>query len=201
MKNIELGKKVKSRRKEIGMTQSDLADAMGYGSRSTITRLERGDYDMKRSKLVKLAKVLNTTVEYFLDEVPNRIPVPVYDDIKCGYAVYVDENPTEYMAIPQDFVKPNHEYFANRASGDSMIGAGINEGDILIFEKVDMVSNGEIGSFEINGEYNCKKFKRASDRIVVLESENDDYEPIVVDLAIDDFRVLGKLTSVLKKWS
>ena len=81
-----------------------------------------------------------------------------------------------------------------------MLGVGINDGDILIFEQTDNLNVGDVGSFEVNGEYNCKKFKRPDERHVILESANPEYPNIEVDLAKDEFRIVGKLVATLSKF-
>lgn len=66
-KNLEnLGKKVKEKREMLGYSQQKLADLMGYTSRSTITKIEKGERDLPLDKLKLLAKVLETTPEYLV---------------------------------------------------------------------------------------------------------------------------------------
>lgn len=65
---MSLGRKVRGRRIELGMSQQELADAMGYSSRSTIARIESGDNDVPRSRIAKMASSLGVDVEYLLAE-------------------------------------------------------------------------------------------------------------------------------------
>ena len=200
--NKRIGEKVYKRRKELKISQTQLAKLMGYENRSSIARIERGDNDIRRSRLAQLAKILKVDLSYFLDD-NERYPaarIPMFDGIPCGTAVYIDENPEEIITIPTSFTKPNRNYFANTAKGYSMLGVGINDGDILIFEQTDNLNVGDVGSFEVNGEYNCKKFKRPDERHVILESANPEYPNIEVDLAKDEFRIVGKLVATLSKF-
>lgn len=57
----EIGKNIMYRRKELGLTQTDLATKMGYKSKSTINKIENGTNDIPQSKIVKFAEVLETT--------------------------------------------------------------------------------------------------------------------------------------------
>lgn len=201
--NKRIGKKIKKRRKEVGMSQTELANEMGYSGRSSIARMERGDNDIKRSRLAQLASILKVDLSYFIDDDTEGHPVtqvPIFEGIQCGVGMYVDENPEDVITIPTNFTRPGRTYFANTAKGDSMTGVGIHEGDILIFEQTDALSIGDVGSFEVNGVYNCKTFKRPDDRHVVLESANPNYEPIIVDLAVDEFRIVGKLIAKLSRF-
>lgn len=75
-----------------------------------------------------------------------------------------------------------------------MIGKGIKSGDILVFEKTQILENGEIGSFCIDdNDAVCKVFRRLSTGIILLESANDKYEPIEIDVSRDTcFRIIGR---------
>lgn len=63
----EIGKKIAQRRKELNMTQEDLAKKMGYKSKSTINKIELGINDVVQSKVVQFAKVLNCSIAYLMD--------------------------------------------------------------------------------------------------------------------------------------
>ena len=63
---LEIGKNIMARRKELGMTQEELAKKMGYKSKSTINKIENGTNDIPQSKIVKFAEVLKTTPAYLM---------------------------------------------------------------------------------------------------------------------------------------
>lgn len=119
--------------------------------------------------------------------------IPLYTSISCGTGLFVDDQVEDYIAVPDKFIKPGHDYFANTASGDSMIGKGIKEGDVLVFEKTNIIGNGEIGAFCVGeSEAVCKTFRRLPSGMILLESANEAYQPIEVDLTNECFRVIGK---------
>lgn len=64
---IDIGEKIKQRRLELGWSQQELADRMGYTSKSTITRIEKGINDVAQKNIEKFAKVLNVSVAYLMD--------------------------------------------------------------------------------------------------------------------------------------
>lgn len=68
--------KIRSRRKQLGMTQQDLAAKIGYKNRSTITKIEKGETDLTQGQIVLLVNALNVSVEYLMDfrESPDYIP-------------------------------------------------------------------------------------------------------------------------------
>lgn len=125
--------------------------------------------------------------------VPSLINIPLFDSISCGAGMFVDERPEDYIAIPDKYLRLGVEYFANTAHGDSMIGKGIKDGDILVFEKTSHLENGQIGAFCIDNESAyCKIYRCLPSGMIMLESANDKYDPIMVDVANECFRVIGK---------
>lgn len=64
---MKIGQKIKQRRLELGWTQQELADKMGYTSKSTIARIENGNNDVSQKNIAKFAEVLNTTIAYLMD--------------------------------------------------------------------------------------------------------------------------------------
>lgn len=81
---MTIGANIKKRRFELGMSQQDLADALGYKARSTIAKIESGENDVSHKKLQKFADVLDTTVESLITGIPycqSKIPFdPVLED-------------------------------------------------------------------------------------------------------------------------
>ena len=84
---MSVGSNIKRRRFELRMTQQELADAMGYKTRSTIAKIESGENDVTQSKLKKFAEVLDTTVEYLITGSTSFTGnVPVYTQISTSYS-------------------------------------------------------------------------------------------------------------------
>jgi DNA polymerase V len=99
----------------------------------------------------------------------------------------------EYMSLPAYMVKHPGKTFAVKASGDSMIGAGIQEGDILIVDKARDAKNKNIVIASINGEQTVKRLM-VKKGVVSLAPENPKYHPIELTPEMD-FRSLGVVIS------
>ncbi|WP_304756971.1 LexA family protein [Faecalibaculum rodentium] len=206
---MELGDKVKQRRTELGLSQGELAERMGYSSRSSINKIENGRA-VSQKIIARLAEALNVSIPYLMSWEeeedkqkcergnllsPERLQihlntVPVYDPISCGTGKWVDEQPVDYLGVPDTMVSKACHYFANPAYGDSMEPRILN-GDYIVFEQTESIDPGCIGAFSLNGEYFCKRFKKLPDGSMWLFSENPRYDPIPIQRD-DDFRVLGK---------
>ena len=128
-----------------------------------------------------------------IEQSKRTVNIPLYSSISCGTGIFIDDNIEDFISVPDKYINRSKQYFANTASGDSMIGKGIKNGDILVFEKTNILENGEIGSF--CGDSNdavCKIFRRLSNGIILLESANEKYNPIEIDVTNECFRIIGK---------
>lgn len=174
------------------------------------------DWKKKRSKpkfknMKILADYFNVPISYLLGEEnekvidkpekkEHQIQIPLYARLSCGTGGFVDEDIIEYISLPDTILKPNKEYFANYAKGDSMIDAGINGGDLLVFEKTNVLDNGNIGAFCVdNEEAICKRFRKSEQGLIMLLPANEKYNPIIIDVNDTCFRIVGKLALVISK--
>lgn len=194
---MDLYKNIKMLRKARKMSQEDLADRAGYTDRSTIARIEKGEIDLSQSKIMTFAEIFGVTPMELMGELKPKnvgVKIPLYSAISCGTGIFVDDNVEEYLYIPDKFLRKGKEYYAVTAYGDSMVGKGIKSGDILVFEKTQVLDNGEVGSFCIDeNDAVCKVFRKLSTGIVLLESANDKYAPIEIDVSQDTcFRIIGR---------
>ena len=194
---------ISERRKQLNLTLEQVAIACGV-TRATVQRWESGDIQSMRSNKIKaLAKVLKVSPAILINDeidmndksVSTHNKIPMFTEISCGHGLFIDDIPEEYLTVPDKYIHLDKSYFANVAHGDSMIGKGINDGDTLIFERTNALQNGDIGSFCINDEKAvCKIFRKFPNGIILLESANEAYQPIMIDVTKGDcFRIIGKL--------
>ena len=204
---MNINKFIKNRRLELGLTMLDVAKACEV-SEATVSRWESGDIsNMKRSRIASLAKVLQISpaiivgvqdeFEYSSSGIDFTC-VPLYEDVCCGNGGFVDENIIDMIPVPSKGLNPRAEYFAQYAKGESMKDAGINDGDLLIFERTDKIDDGVIGCFcNEDNVATCKKYKELNG-IVMLQPMNIEFEPIIIDPLKVNFRCLGRLKKVIK---
>ena len=186
-----IGEMIKRRREKLGMSQDELAQKLGYKSRSSINKMELGLQDVPQRKVKDFAKVLGVSISYLLeDEQQNNsvASIPIYSALSCGTGTWVDEMPEDYVSVPESMMF-HGKAFANFAEGDSM-EPKIRNGDLLIFQETPVVPSGSVGSFSLNDAYYCKRFKQLADGSCWLFSDNPEYDPIPIK-PNDDFRTLG----------
>lgn len=122
--------------------------------------------------------------------------VPLIGDVAAGTDVLAQENVEETMPVPADLTGDG-ELFMLRVRGDSMIDAGILDGDLVVARSVTDAKIGEIVIAGIPGEEaTVKTFQRDGDQIVLVPA-NERLEPMVFDPA--DVRVFGRVVTVMRR--
>ena len=205
---LEIYKRIRARREELGISQEELAKRLGYKSRSSINKIEKGENDIPQSKIVAFAQALQTTPERLMGweqptespdipKLPNIEPynptmVPIVGTIAAGTPILAEENIEGYAPL-QD----KNADFALTIKGDSMIGDNIHPGDIVFIRQQPTVEIGEIAAVLIDGDATLKHFYRDGDS-VTLVSSNPKYKPMVYHKGdCDDIRILGKAVAYL----
>ena len=124
--------------------------------------------------------------------------VPLLGRIAAGSPILADEHVEEYVTVPMGFVR-GAEHFALRVRGDSMIGAGILDGDIVVIRETPTADDGDIVAALLPGpgedEATVKRLKRQRGR-VMLVPENPALEPFEID---PQGRIAGVVVAVLRK--
>ncbi|HLX77289.1 MAG TPA: transcriptional repressor LexA [Acidimicrobiales bacterium] len=124
--------------------------------------------------------------------------VPLVGDVAAGVGVLAEENVEEVLPVPEDLTGPG-ELFMLKVRGDSMIGAGIFDGDLVVVRHQADVDPGDIVVAGIpDGEATVKTFRRRRGRVVLVPS-NPDFEEI--ELSPAEVTVYGKVVTVLRKLS
>ena len=122
--------------------------------------------------------------------------VPVLGRIAAGTPILAAEQVDEVMPLPTELVGEG-PVFLLEVKGDSMIEAGIHEGDLVAVHKQDDARDGEIVACLIDGEEATVKRLSRKDGKVILVSENPAYEPMVFTEGVE---LIGKVVSVLRRY-
>lgn len=176
---------LKGRRLELELTLEDVAKRVGV-SPATISRWESGDIaNMRRDRIAALAKALQISPAVIMGwDVDTPIPPgahrPQFKKVPMlGYAAA--GQPLEDLNQDTPYYDVDDKYdvdFCITVRGDSMINAGINDGDIVFIKSMPEVPNGKIACVEIDNEKVClKRFYKSADGIMLV-SENPTYPPI-----------------------
>lgn len=193
-----LSNKLRSLRRARGLTLEAVAEAVGT-SKQTIHRYETGAIaNVPAEKVEALARVLDVTPNALMGwdgGATNLIPIrtrrlPLLGKIACGKPIYAEEEHESYAAVDGD----TDADFCLRASGDSMIGARIFDGDIVFIRAQHTVDNGEIAAVIIDEEATLKRVYYYPDKQkLILSPENPKYEPLVfIGSELSAINIIGK---------
>jgi len=123
--------------------------------------------------------------------------VPVLGKIAAGTPIEAIQNEISKVSIPEELTK-NGEHFGLKVSGDSMINAGINDGDTVIIKKTNTANNGQIVVALIDDHEAMLKRLRKKGKVIALESANERYETKI--FGPDRVKVQGVLVSLYRNF-
>ncbi len=122
--------------------------------------------------------------------------VPLFScKVAAGEPVWADEHIEDYLRLSPDMVRKQEDTFCVTVSGESMLGAGINPGDILVVDKAIEVTNGKIVVAAVDGHLTVKRFCKTND-VKELVPENEDYQPIEINDQTDVV-IWGVVTNIV----
>jgi repressor LexA len=199
--NMEIGEKIKLRRNELGWTQQQLADKMGYTSKSTIARIEKGNNDVAQKNIAKFAEVLNVSIAYLMDwteEAESKpIRIPVLGRVAAGIPIEAIEEIIDYEEVDGNTTAPG-ELFGLLIKGNSM-APRICDKDVVIVRKQEAADSGDVVIATINGDDAVCKRLLIYGKTILLRSNNPEYEDIDVT-GRTDFHIIGKVVELRGKF-
>lgn len=212
----KIGERIKQARLNVGLSQEKLAFKVGFASRSSVSKIEKGERDIPRLKLIEIAKALNVSISQLLDT-PEVIPITSVDShmhyflnasISAGYPLTIDSvSKLPTVSIPDIFLgkyAKNKHILIMRVNGDSMNKIIPNGSYIAVKTNIDVlsVSNGDIVVANIEGADNGYTIKHiykddTNSRIVLRpNSTNLAYTDIVITLTdTQRLYIVGKVVA------
>ena len=175
----------------------EIGEAVGLSSPSTVhshlSALAEAGYLRRDASKPRAIEVMDTGDDGDLRRARVR-DVPLVGRIAAGSPILAEEDIEEIFPLPTDLVG-NEPVFMLRVQGDSMIDAGIFDGDLVVVRRQPDAQNGELVAALIDGEEaTVKRFKRDGDRVLLI-AENPAYEPIVLTGGVE---IVGKVVAVLR---
>lgn len=174
---------------------SEMAAFMKVKSKNAIAKmlntLEEEGY-IKTSGKARGIEVLNALGESLTK---GLVAVPLLGSIQAGVPHLAEEQIEEWINLPQTLVRSRRDVFLLRVRGDSMINAGIYEGDLVIVRPTKDVKNNDIVVALLHDEATVKRFIQIKNR-AYLKAENPDYKNIYPK---EDWMVQGKVVGVIRQ--
>lgn len=139
---------------------------------------------------------MSKVIEIFKADTASKQPLPLYlSRIKAGFPSPADDYLDRKLDLNEHLIKHPASTFFVKVKGDSMTGAGINSGDILIVDRSLEPKDKRIIVAVINGDFTVKRISKKGEKLSLI-SENPKYEPIEIKDSMD-FEVWGVVTNVI----
>ena len=172
-------------------TRADIANHLGFRSPNAAEEHLRA---LARKGAIEMIPGTSRGIR-----LPDEPGLPIIGRVAAGNPILAEENIEDRVDLPIDFFRPRADFLL-RVKGDSMVGAGILDGDLLAVHKTPEARNGQIVVARVEDEVTVKRFQRhRGGARVSLLPENDDYTPINVDLRQQAFAIEGLSVGILRR--
>lgn len=171
----------------------DICEAVHLKSTSSVhshlETLEKNGYIRRDPTKPRAIEILDDSFQMLRRETAN---VPIVGRVAAGEPLLAEQNIEDYFPIPTEFL-PNNQTFLLKVRGESMINAGILDGDYVLVEQRQTASNGEMVVALIEDGATVKTFYK-EEGVIRLQPENDTMDPIIVD----NCQILGTVFGVFR---
>ncbi|MDT2848801.1 XRE family transcriptional regulator [Vagococcus carniphilus] len=200
---MEIGDRIKELRERKNLTQSELAEMLGFKTYTTVSKWESNDNYPKGRDLKKLSEIFNVSSDYLLGltadnlltKVVDFIKIPILGTITCGEPILAEENIAGYREEIAENL-PNGELFYLQTKGNSMTPT-IPENSFVMIKKQSTIENNEIAAVLVNGdsEATLKRVKFQGQTMMLMPDNLDGHMPIIVNEE-NPARIIGKAVKV-----
>lgn len=171
-----------------GPSYRELADMAGYASKQAAYRLAK--------KLID-AGILERDATGRLSPRGPRLGLPVLGFVQAGFPTPAEEELIDTISLDEFLIRKPESSFLLRVSGDSMIDAGIQPGDLVVIERISgEPRNGRIVLAEVDGDWTLKYYRRVGDRVKLIPANNK-YPEIE---ACHELKIGGVVASVMRRY-
>ena len=174
----------------------DICAAVGLTSTSTVhghlTRLENKGF-IKRGTGKSRAIEINDADRQAR---ARSLTVPLVGEVTAGMPMFADENIHEYLPMPK-YIVADEDSFALRVKGESMIEAGINDGDFIVVKRQNYAFDGDIVVALVGDDEATTKTFYLEGKNVRLQPENETMEPLI--FPSEEVKILGKVTALFRR--
>ncbi len=176
----------------------EIGEAVGLSSSSSVhaqlEKLEQLGYLRRDPTKPRAIEIIGSNSDWEDYKFKDLVNVPVVGVVTAGHPILADQNIQDYFPLPKDFTNSS-DVFMLRVRGDSMINAGIHDGDMVVVNRDSSAKNGDIIVALLGEEATVKRFYKEQQQ-VRLQPENEKYEPIYAT----DIQIIGRVVGLVRKF-
>jgi repressor LexA len=173
-------------------TRAEIAQTLGFKSANAA---EDHIKALAKKGAIEIVPGASRGIRLPQSDIPEGLPI--IGQVAAGNPILGQENIEDYCSLAPEFFKPSADYLL-RVRGQSMKNIGILDGDLLAVHKTDTARNGQIVVARIGEEVTVKRLFK-NKHIVELQAENEEFEPIVIDLREQELFIEGLGVGVIRK--
>lgn len=172
----------------------EIADAFDIVSKNGVVRhltaLIRKGYIEKTDTSARSIRIIDQKYQ----SSSNMVNVPLVGRVAAGFPILAEENIEDYVSVPRKIIKTEGRYFALRVQGDSMINAGIFDGDLVIVRSANRAGSNDIVVALVEDEVTVKRLVTKNDQ-PFLKAENPEYPDIYPQ---QQWNIQGKVVGLIR---
>lgn len=184
---------IKSSIEETGFppTRAEIAAELGFRSPNAAEEHLKA---LAKKGAIEMMPGASRGIRIVEEETPG---LPVIGRVAAGEPILAQEHIDDYCEVPPSFFKPEADFLLE-VHGESMINIGIMDGDLLAVHKTEAARNGQVVVARVEDEVTVKRYHKSRNK-VTLFAENDDFDPIEVDLKENNFSIEGLYVGVIRR--
>lgn len=172
-------------------TRAEIAEQLGFRSPNAAEEHLKA---LARKGAIDMMPGASRGIRIIEEEQPG---IPVVGRVAAGEPILAQEHVEEYCEIPANWFKPDADFLLE-VHGESMINIGIMDGDLIAVHKTETARNGQIVVARVEDDVTVKRYQKNRHKVTLLP-ENDEFEPIEVNLKETNFSIEGLYVGVIRR--
>lgn len=175
-------------------TRADIARELGFRSANAAEDHLKA---LARKGVIEIISGASRGIRLLTEMEPTPEGLPIVGKVAAGSPILAEQHIESYANIGANFFYPPANYLL-KVQGESMIDAGIFDGDLVAVKQRQDISNGQIVVARLNDEVTVKRYRRESNEVMLI-AENPDFDPIKVDENSGEFAIEGIVVGVIRQ--
>lgn len=172
-------------------TRAEIAEQLGFRSPNAAEEHLKA---LARKGAIKMMPGASRGIRIVENE---QVGLPIIGRVAAGEPILAQEHVEDYCEIPPNWFKPDADFLLE-VHGESMVNIGIMDGDLIAVHKTEVAKNGQVIVARVEDDVTVKRYQKSRNKVTLL-AENDDFDPIEVNLKETNFTIEGLYVGVIRR--